>query len=170
MNAGQYEGIVGRLDAILGKMPAAPVPVLTRGPRADQVIYDDPPPVRAGWPYDREGPAPVPAGNAGCASVEGIHNHARCQTKTRPTRGMTRNDQETGAYLALVAMLQMLDGWVQGAKENHEAMGHRHENTDEECWRTFAPGDIRNMINDAATELGLAKFAAPTTPEEDKAL
>lgn len=75
-----------------------------------------------------------------------------------------------GARQALAAMFRMLDSWIDGAKENHEAIGHRHENTGEECWRTFAPDDIRRMVNDVARELGLAEFPAPTTPEEDKAL
>jgi hypothetical protein len=58
-------------------------------------------------------------------------------------------------------MLRMLDAWIVIAKENHEA-------GEEECWRTFAPSDIRNMINDVARELGLAEFPAPTHPEEDR--
>ncbi len=150
MNAGQYEGILGRLDAILAKMPAAPVadvkPLTVH--HLDGTSTTSPTPPRTGWPHERYGPAPVPteppadplpAGAASCRRTLGV-------------------------------VLQALDGWIQGAKENHEAMQHRHENTGDECWRTFAPSDIRNMINDAATELGLATFAAPTDPEEDKAL
>lgn len=148
MNAGQYEGILGRLDAILAKMPAAPVadvkPLVTH--HLDGTVTKT-----------------MPPSNAGCDSVAGLHNHARCQMADPPHTGVA-------CRRTLGAVLQVLDGWVQGAKENHEAMGHRGENTGSECWRTFAPSDIRNMINDAATELGLATFAAPTDPEEDKAL
>jgi hypothetical protein len=71
---------------------------------------------------------------------------------------------------ALTRVLEALDGWVEGQKSNHEACDHRGENRGEECWRTWAPSDIRNMINDAARELGLAEFPAPREPEEDKAL
>lgn len=71
---------------------------------------------------------------------------------------------------ALAIMRAVLDDWIKGARENHEALGHRHENAGEECWRTFHASDIRNMINDAARELGLKEFPAPAEPEEDKKL
>lgn len=64
---------------------------------------------------------------------------------------------------ALAIMRAVLDDWIKGARENHEASGHRHENRGEECWRTFHAQDIRNMINDAARELGLQEF--PAIPE-----
>lgn len=63
-------------------------------------------------------------------------------------------------YTALHAMLGVLDGWIEGAAENHEAMSHR----DNDCCRDFAPADIRRMINDAAAELGVP---APYVPEPD---
>lgn len=69
---------------------------------------------------------------------------------------------------ALAIVRAVLDDWIRGARENHEALGHRHENTGEECWRTFAPSDFRNMINDAARELGVDEFPAPEIAEEDK--
>jgi hypothetical protein len=75
-----------------------------------------------------------------------------------------------GAHRALKHFLGVLDGWIDGAKSNHQAMPHRGENTGSECWREFAPSDIRTMINDAARELGLAEFPTPTEPEEDKPL
>lgn len=59
---------------------------------------------------------------------------------------------------ALYAMLTTLDGWIQGAKENHEGMGHRSESTGSECWRTFDPMDIRRMVNDTCRELGISEF------------
>lgn len=70
---------------------------------------------------------------------------------------------------ALAIMRAVLDDWIKGAKENHEACAHRHENRGEECWRTFHAQDIRNMINDAARELGIKEFPLPEVPEEDKA-
>jgi hypothetical protein len=69
---------------------------------------------------------------------------------------------------ALAVMRAVLDDWVKGARENHDALGHRRENAGEECWRTFHASDIRTMINDAARELGVAEFPAPAKPEEDK--
>ncbi len=86
-----------------------------------------------------------------------------------PTTPVTNH--KAGAHHALVVTLQVLDEWIRGAKENHEALEHRgREGRGKECWRSFAPSDIRHMINDAARELGLAEFAAPADPEEDKAL
>jgi len=76
-----------------------------------------------------------------------------------------------GAYRALKAMLSQLDGWIQGARENHEAYSHRGEPRGGECWREFAPSDIRRMVNDAAREIGLlVEFGEPEMPEEDKPL
>jgi hypothetical protein len=71
---------------------------------------------------------------------------------------------------ALAIVWTVLDDWIRGGRENHEALGHRDENRGEECWRSFTPGDIRNMINDAARELGLLEFPLPETgqAEEDK--
>lgn len=72
-----------------------------------------------------------------------------------------------GAHRALAKMMEVLEGWIEGAQSNHEACDHRGENTGSECWRQYAPSDIRNMINDAAREIGLAEFSAPTHPQED---
>jgi hypothetical protein len=69
---------------------------------------------------------------------------------------------------ALQAALDALDGWIESAQENHGASGHRYEDRGRECWRSFAPADIRNMINDAAREVGLKPFPAPKAPEEDE--
>ena len=69
---------------------------------------------------------------------------------------------------ALAIMRAVLDDWIKGAKENHEACQHRYENRGEECWRTFHAEDIRNMINDAARELGLPPFPLPEMAEENK--
>lgn len=118
MNAGQYEGIVGRLDSILAKMAVAPV-------------------------YQPERPAePAP--------------------RPRRKRGpLTTRDQRESASLALYTLLTVLDGWIEGAHENHEALGHRGESTDQLCWTEFHPSDIRRMVNDAARELGLSEFPEP---------
>jgi len=72
--------------------------------------------------------------------------------------------------VALHAMLRNLGGWIEGARENHEAMDHRNEGVGEECWRKFAPSDIRNMINDVARELGISTFQPGAAPEEDRPL
>lgn len=56
-------------------------------------------------------------------------------------------------YEALRAVLGSLDGWVAGARENHEALGHR----DFDCCETFHPNDIRRMVNAAARELGVRR-------------
>lgn len=58
---------------------------------------------------------------------------------------------KVAVLLALHTMLGVVESWVQGARENHEGLGHR----DPGCCSTFHPDDIRNMINDAARELGI---------------
>jgi hypothetical protein len=67
----------------------------------------------------------------------------------------------------LYALLVNLDGWIDGAHDNHEGMGHRGESTGGECWRQFAPDDIRNMINDVAREFGVSEFPRPDKGLED---
>lgn len=52
-------------------------------------------------------------------------------------------------YDALREMLSTLDGWIEGARENHEAMGRRDAFDD-----SFAPDDIRRMVNCAARAVG----------------
>lgn len=72
-----------------------------------------------------------------------------------------------GQSYALAVFLNVLDSWIQGAKENHDAMGHRNENRGAECWRQFTPSDIRRMVNDAARELGVQEFRILTGVAED---
>lgn len=85
-----------------------------------------------------------------------------------PERPVQVPGRQGAQRLALAAVLDALDGWIEGAQSNHDDMGHRGENTGDECWRSFAPGDIRNMINDAARELGVTEFPYPTIPKEDQ--
>ena len=77
-------------------------------------------------------------------------------------------NRKTGAHNALAAVLGALDGWIQGARENHQALSHRAEPVGSECWRQFEPSDIRAMVNDAAREMGLAEFPAPDRAREDQ--
>lgn len=49
------------------------------------------------------------------------------------------------------AMLDTLQGWIEGAMSNHDAMGHRGESTP--CWDQFTAEDIRRMVDDAAQEV-----------------
>lgn len=56
-------------------------------------------------------------------------------------------------------MREVLDQWVSGAKENHEALGHRDESTGDECWNSFHPDDIRRMIEDAAQDCAISDSA-----------
>jgi hypothetical protein len=56
-------------------------------------------------------------------------------------------------YDTLVTVLGVLDGWIEGAKENHDALEH----WDPKCCDTFRDEDIRRMVNDAARELGVTE-------------
>lgn len=82
-------------------------------------------------------------------------------------RAPTGSAPQAAASAALTAMLEALDGWIEGARDNHVGMGHRGENVGDECWRRFAPEDIRNMINDAARSVGIGEFPRPNLPRED---
>lgn len=59
----------------------------------------------------------------------------------------------SGAKKALREVLAALDGWIEGAQSNHEALGHR----DSDCCQTFHPEDIRNMVADAARSVEAKK-------------
>lgn len=72
-------------------------------------------------------------------------------------------EQQADKRQALAIVRAVLDDWIKGARESHEANGHRAEPVGSECWRTFHPQDIRNMINCAARELGIQEF--PAIPE-----
>lgn len=79
-----------------------------------------------------------------------------------------RDGKKRGAEEALRTLLETLDGWIEGARSNHDGFSHRGEPIGEECWTQYAPADIRRMINDAAREVGVAEFSAPKTPKEDE--
>lgn len=64
------------------------------------------------------------------------------------------------SYLALRQVLDVLDGWREGARSNHDALSHRGER---DCWEHFETDDVRRMIADAARDLGTAD---PTTGHE----
>lgn len=57
-------------------------------------------------------------------------------------------------YLALRKVLDVLEGWREGAHGNHET--GMHGVGDEPCWETFRSADIRVMVADAASELRTA--------------
>lgn len=54
---------------------------------------------------------------------------------------------------ALQEVLDVLDGWIEGAKSNHEALDHR----DTDCCTAFHPEDIRNMVADARRSIEAKK-------------
>lgn len=68
---------------------------------------------------------------------------------------------------ALAVVLNVLDAWVESAMENHDSAEHRNENSGDECWRSFAPADIRQMVNDAAQDMGVTKFEIAKMGKED---
>lgn len=74
--------------------------------------------------------------------------------------------EKTIVRTTLHTVMTTLNGWIESARDNHDALGHRGE--DRECWTQFAPSDFRNMINDTARELGVAEFLLPKTPKEDE--
>ena len=73
-----------------------------------------------------------------------------------------------GAEKALRVLLEEIDGWIEGARENHDALDHRGESAGDECWTRWAPADFRSMVNDAARRVGVAEFPKPKTVKEDE--
>lgn len=144
MNAEEYNNLMVMLTQIRDRMPVRDTP--------------------------RQLPPALIPGHQHKASCHGSAGEMSCNRNPVPvgTPG-PRKGSETAAdkRQALAIFRAVLDDWIRGAKENHEALGHRRENRGEECWRTFHAQDIRNMVNDAARELGLEEFPPPEAPEED---
>jgi hypothetical protein len=80
-------------------------------------------------------------------------------------KGATLAEVQQGKRNALLAFLDVLDSWIEGARSNHDALDHRSEIFP--CWRQFTPEDIRRMVNDAAREVGIDEFPYPKVPKED---
>lgn len=112
--------------------------------------------------YSEKYGAPTPLAPSGLLG----HAPVPAEPVEDPTTPVT--NQKLAVWGTLQSMLGALDGWIEGARDNHEGMGHRGENTGDECWRQFAPSDIRSMVNDVARELGVAEIPAPAEPVEDK--
>jgi hypothetical protein len=85
----------------------------------------------------------------------------------RPTASTPGSLHQVAKSQALYAVLCELDGWIEAAQQHHDDMEHRDENVGHECWRIFAPSDIRHMINGAAKHLGIGEFPLPDTGRED---
>lgn len=84
-----------------------------------------------------------------------------------PFPGPDVSDRKALVSSVLYAMLVNLDGWIQGARENHDALGHRGESVGSECWTQFHPADIRSMVNDVAREFEVGEFPRPEVAKED---
>jgi hypothetical protein len=87
------------------------------------------------------------------AAFEGDHAEALAWNAHLGENHMTGRIVRRAQYEAFRAVLCVLDGWVAGALENHEAMSHR----DDDCCRAFGVDDIRRMVNDAARELDVRR-------------
>lgn len=85
-----------------------------------------------------------------------------------PARAPKDSELAAAKRAALQAVLTALDGWIEDAQANHGAMDHRYENRGEECWKSFAPSDFRNMVNSAAEEVGVKTFPEPSKAKEDE--
>lgn len=108
---------------------------------------------------DRMPERPAPA-----APAVALTTHHLDGTKTRTLH----QEGAEGASLALYSLLVNLDGWIDGARSNHDGFGHSSEAVGSECWTQYHPADIRTMVNDVARELGLGEFPKPSTPREDE--
>lgn len=137
MNQGQYEGLMGMLEKILDRMPERPSSFEEKLAVHLKLDHVEPASTKTGWPYDREGPAPVPTSDVG----------------TEATLGDIMKARKDGAKIALEAMLDVAEGWAKTAAENDEAMGRRDRVSASR--QPFYLSDMRTMIDDAAREVGL---------------
>lgn len=71
------------------------------------------------------------------------------------------------ATIALGKVLEAIEGWEEGARENHEALCHRGELVGDECWTNWKRGDIERMVDDAAREVG-ARMTPLRTEEKGR--
>jgi hypothetical protein len=99
-----------------------------------------------GRPADLVAVAAAVVGSAAAAQVVG-------PSPVVLSADLARRIVKRAQHVALVAVLESLDGWIEGAKEDHEGMEHRDENRGEECWARFTSGDFRIMVNEAARVL-----------------
>ncbi len=81
---------------------------------------------------------------------------------------LTTPTDQRAAAMALTAVLVMLDFYILAVRENHQALDHRYEPVGDECWRSYHPVDIRQMVMDAARSLGLEEFQLLADPAEGR--
>lgn len=87
--------------------------------------------------------------------------------KARGAEAAEVTDKKALVSSVLYALLVNLDGWIEGARENHDALDHRGEPVGEECWTRWHPADVRSMINDVAREFAVGEFPRPEVAKED---
>jgi hypothetical protein len=75
-------------------------------------------------------------------------------------------DLEVLVSSVLYALLVNLDGWIEGARSNHDVLDHQGEAMQDECTR-WHPADFRSMVNHVAREFGVSEFPKPEVPKED---
>lgn len=144
MRDDQTNAVLRLLQEIRDRLPVQTIPTVTGLPYPDTAPRDtDRPPYFVDVTFE---PASVPDVPAGAATVD--------------LRGAWMRE-------AFRAVLDALDGWIEGAYENHEALEHGGEPVGDECWRRFHPSDIRRMVADAARELGVTAPEATGVPKED---
>jgi len=100
------------------------------------------------------------------AAADADAAHAEKQATSAAEAG-DEQSKDYGRLHALSTFLGVLDGWIDGSKSNHGACDHRGEGVGEECWRSYAPADIRRMVNDAAREVGVKEWPEPEVAAED---
>lgn len=100
--------------------------------------------------------------------IEALLRGILADTPRKAAKALRDSELAAVQGATLYAMLTILDGWIEDARSNHHAMEHRGENRGEECWRKFAPADVRSMVNDVARKLGIPSFPEPRVGKEDE--
>lgn len=141
MHTEQYNGLIAALRRIESRLPEPPpwTAEKDRKPTSDDAILLD---------------------CAGCGARAREHcrypDGGMCTSRVRRGEPVSQVGVRTaGQRQALTVMLAVLDSWVEGAKANHAALEHHPHPLGMECWTRFHVSDIKNMIDDAARELGI---------------
>jgi hypothetical protein len=170
MNDDQANAILAALREIRDRLPV-PAPVFPRGGVTGRPYFAgvafEPPAAGCGHGCTEGHNCAGPAGAMPTYSVDAIFPGAHGRPAVKPVEGAKGSELAAAKRMALLAVLDALDGWIETAYNDHKASGHRAEPVGAECWRQFEPSDIRRMVNDACIEVGLKPFPEPRNPTED---
>lgn len=94
-------------------------------------------------------PPPPPAPSRVAAVTVVVGDECDLPTLSEANEYIAKRLVRRAAYETARAMLSVLDGWIEGARENNEALGRREDDAE-----MFHANDVRRMVNDACRVMG----------------